>query len=132
MPREDRGQVRCSEIPAIMPRPRRICKTRLPRPPPKRKRGGSEAGGKAAAQTFAPKVFRVSRLGDFATRSELIKQTGYPPENWPLVVIKELADNALDKTEEDGTPPEIEIIVTKDSITIADRGPALRPPPSNG
>ena len=29
--------------------------------------------------------------------------------------------------EEDGTPPEIETIVTKDSITVADRGPGIAP-----
>ncbi len=35
--------------------------------------------------TFARKVFRSSRLAEFATRSELIRQTGHPVEAWPLV-----------------------------------------------
>jgi hypothetical protein len=46
--------------------------------------------------TFAQKIFRSSRLAEFATHSELIRQTGHPAEDWPLVIVKELADNALD------------------------------------
>ena len=80
--------------------------------------------------TFERKTFSVSRLADFATISELTKQTGQPVENWPLVVVKELADNALDDAEKAGVAPEIEIVVTESSITVADHGPASRPPPS--
>ena len=72
---------------------------------PKRNRGSCEVGGKGKAQTFKRKMFRASRLADFATESELTKQTGQPVENWPLVVVKELADNALDDAEKAGVAP---------------------------
>ena len=67
------------------------------------------------SDTFERKTFRTSRLADFASVSELIKQTGHPPENWPLVIVKELVDNALDEAEKAGTAPEIEIDVTDNS-----------------
>ena len=51
-------------------------------------------------------------------------------ENWPLVVVKELVDNALDDAEKTGVAPEIEIAVTNASITVADQGSASRQPPS--
>ena len=77
--------------------------------------------------TFERKAFSVSRLADFATISELTKQTGQPVENWPLVVVKELADNALDDAEKTGVAPEIEIVVTQSSITLADHGSGIAP-----
>ena len=67
--------------------------------------------GKPAPHTLARKVFRVSRLAEFASVAELIKQTGHPVADWPLVIVKELADNALDAAEEAGIAPEIEIVV---------------------
>ncbi len=45
-------------------------------------------------------TLRTSRLLDFCSRKELIAQTGHPPEAWPLVVLKELVDNALDACED--------------------------------
>jgi DNA topoisomerase VI subunit B len=39
----------------------------------------------------------------------------------PLVILKELVDNALDACEEAGTAPVIEIIVSDAGIVISDR-----------
>jgi hypothetical protein len=44
--------------------------------------------------------FTVSRLMEFCTRRELVNQTGHEVHEWPLVVLKELVDNALDAAEE--------------------------------
>jgi DNA topoisomerase VI subunit B len=77
--------------------------------------------------TFERKTFSASRLADFATIPELIKQTGQPVENWLLAIVKELVDNALDEAEAAGTAPEIEIVVTDDSIMVADRGRGIAP-----
>ena len=77
--------------------------------------------------TLTRKTFTISRLADFATISELTKQTGQPVENWRLVVVKELADNALDDAEKAGVAPEIEIVVTENSITVADHGSGIAP-----
>ena len=44
--------------------------------------------------------FKVSRLMEFCTHRELVNQTGHDASEWPLVVLKELVDNALDAAEE--------------------------------
>ena len=70
-------------------------------------------------------TFRTSRLMEFCSRKELISQTGHPPCDWPLVILKELVDNALDACEEAGVPPEIAVTVDDDGITVADNGPGI-------
>ena len=42
-------------------------------------------------------AFRTSRASDFVGRHELTAQIGHGPQDWPLVVLKELVDNALDE-----------------------------------
>ena len=56
--------------------------------------------GKAAQPKLTRVAFRVSRLMEFCTRRELQNQTGHGVDEWPLVVLKELMDNALDACEE--------------------------------
>jgi len=79
----------------------------------------------------APRVrrttFTTSRLAEFCSQRELTAQTGHPITDWPLVVVKELADNGLDIAEESGLAPEIEISVsTQDGeIIVADNGPGM-------
>jgi DNA topoisomerase VI subunit B len=70
-------------------------------------------------------TFQTSRLLDFCSEKELIAQTGHRPAQWPLVVLKELTDNALDGCEEAGNAPEITITVDKTGITVADNGPGI-------
>jgi len=70
-------------------------------------------------------TFRTSRLLDFCNEKELIAQTGHRPAQWPLVVLKELVDNALDACEEAGIAPEVSIAVDETGITVADNGPGL-------
>jgi DNA topoisomerase VI subunit B len=74
-------------------------------------------------------AFRTSRLLDFVGRRELTAQIGHPPEHWPLVVIKELVDNAADACEEAEIAPEIEVRIntTTGEISVADNGPGIRP-----
>jgi DNA topoisomerase VI subunit B len=70
-------------------------------------------------------TFRTSRLLDFASERELTAQTGHPSEEWPLVIVKELIDNALDACEEAGIAPEISVRVGAHGITVLDNGPGL-------
>jgi DNA topoisomerase VI subunit B len=72
-------------------------------------------------------IFKTSRLAEFCSRRELVAQTGHEVDDWPLVVLKELADNALDVAEEAETPPEIDISVSTETgeITVADNGPGI-------
>ena len=70
-------------------------------------------------------TFRTSRLLDFCSEKELIAQTGHRPEAWPLVVVKELVDNALDACEETRTAPEITVKVDSTGISVSDNGPGI-------
>ena len=72
-------------------------------------------------------AFRVSRLMEFCTRRELQNQTGHGVEEWPLVVLKELMDNALDACEEAEIAPVISITVEPGSVTIQDNGSGIKP-----
>jgi DNA topoisomerase VI subunit B len=68
-------------------------------------------------------AFTVSRLMEFCTKRELQNQTGHSVYDWPLVVLKELMDNALDACEEAEIAPMISIAVGGNgSITIRDNG----------
>ena len=58
-------------------------------------------------------TFTTSRMGDFFSEKELTAQTGHEREDWPLVIVKELIDNALDACEDAGTPPKITVDFTR-------------------
>jgi len=68
-------------------------------------------------------TFSTSRLIEFTSKKELIAQTGHRTEAWPLVIAKELVDNALDACEEAGLAPAIGITVADCKIQIDDNGP---------
>jgi DNA topoisomerase VI subunit B len=70
-------------------------------------------------------TFETSRLLDFCSEKELVAQTGHQKADWPLVLVKELVDNALDACEEAGTAPVIKIRVDCTGITISDNGPGI-------
>ena len=70
-------------------------------------------------------TFRTNRLLDFCSQKELTAQTGHPPAEWPLVIVKELVDNALDACEEAGAAPSIVVTVNEEGIEVADNGPGL-------
>ena len=63
-------------------------------------------------------AFTVSRLMEFCTKRELQNQTGHSAHQWPLVVLKELMDNALDACEEAEVAPKILITVNPEAGTI--------------
>jgi DNA topoisomerase VI subunit B len=72
-------------------------------------------------------TFSTSRLLDFCSEKELTAQTGHPPREWPLVVLKELVDNALDACEEADVAPVIVVTVDRRGITVSDNGPGVPP-----
>jgi len=69
--------------------------------------------------------FTVSRLMEVCTQRELVNQTGHDVFEWPLVLVKELVDNALDACEEAEVAPVISIAVNGNSIIITDNGPGI-------
>ena len=86
--------------------------------------------GNAEKRKQQPKLtrvaFKVSRLMEFCTRRELQNQTGHGVEEWPLVVLKELIDNALDACEEAEVAPVISITVEPGSIVVEDNGSGIK------
>jgi hypothetical protein len=70
-------------------------------------------------------AFKVSRLMEFCSERELQNQTGHPFQDWPLVVAKEVIDNALDACEEAEVAPEISISVDQETIIIQDNAEGI-------
>jgi DNA topoisomerase VI subunit B len=87
---------------------------------------GEETPDRQAKRKKLTRVpFMVSRLMEFASRRELVNQTGHDYPQWPLVVLKELLDNSLDACEEAGIAPVIAVTVEPGSIMIEDNGPGI-------
>src|SRR6516225_3396134 len=80
-----------------------------------------------AAPRLERVAFKTSRFLDFASERELTAQIGHAAQEWPLVILKELVDNALDGCEEADTAPVITIDVSsaKGTIAITDNGPGI-------
>lgn len=70
-------------------------------------------------------TFRTSREMDFFSVKELVTQTGHEIREWPLVILKELIDNALDACEEADVSPVLEMAADACGITVSDNGPGL-------
>jgi DNA topoisomerase VI subunit B len=86
-----------------------------------------EAAPTIPASMLKRTTFKTSRLAEFCSTKELINQTGHQVEDWPLVLLKELVDNAIDACEETGFPPVINVAVADNSISISDNGHGLPP-----
>src|SRR5262245_15092686 len=70
-------------------------------------------------------VFHTSREMDFFSEKELVTQTGHCKLEWPLVIVKELVDNALDAAEEGDIAPVIDVAADAGGISVQDNGPGL-------
>jgi DNA topoisomerase VI subunit B len=81
--------------------------------------------GTSAATKLHRITFQTSRLLDFCSQKELIAQVGHQPAEWPLVILKELLDNALDACEDARLAPVIAVTVDDGGITVQDNGPGL-------
>jgi hypothetical protein len=88
---------------------------------------GESADRRAHGLIGARTTFATSRLLEFCSRKELTTQTGHEPDDWPLVAIKELIDNALDACEEARIAPVIRVTVARNRIQVRDNGPGIPP-----
>jgi DNA topoisomerase VI subunit B len=70
-------------------------------------------------------TFETSRLLEFFSEKELQMQIGHNKALWPVALVKELIDNALDACESAGIAPEITIAVEPDAVSVRDNGPGL-------
>src|SRR5512132_3726596 len=92
----------------------------------RRRRGrGTLMTGASAATKLHRTAFQTSRLLDFCSQKELIAQVGHQPAEWPLVILKELLDNALDACEDARLAPVIAVTVDDGGITVQYNGPGL-------
>jgi Histidine kinase-, DNA gyrase B-, and HSP90-like ATPase len=78
-----------------------------------------------SAVTLNRTTFRTSRLLDFASEKELVAQIGHAKEAWPVVILKELVDNAIDACEEAGIAPVVAVTLARNRISIEDNGPGI-------
>src|SRR5215212_3232031 len=76
-------------------------------------------------------TFETSRAAEYFDKAGLSKQTGQVPSRFAEVVIKELADNALDAAEYARVAPEVEISAQEKGsaliLSVADNGPGIPP-----
>src|SRR5262249_37160224 len=89
-----------------------------------------QGNGSGRATVAAPKrlervTFKTSREMDFFSERELVGQTGHERGQWPLVIVKELIDNALDACEEADIAPTLSVTADASGITVTDNGPGL-------
>jgi DNA topoisomerase VI subunit B len=63
-------------------------------------------------------LFETSRDAEYFSREGLRKQTGQRPDRFAEVVIKELADNALDAAEYAQAAPEVKISAMRRTTTL--------------
>src|SRR6266540_1728307 len=75
--------------------------------------------------TLDRRTFEINRLLEFFSEKELQMQIGHEGPLWPIALVKELVDNALDACETAGIPPEIVVTVEPDAVSVQDNGPGL-------
>jgi DNA topoisomerase VI subunit B len=75
--------------------------------------------------TLERTTFQTSRLLEFFSEKGLQMQIGFAKLQWPIALLKELVDNALDACETASVPPDIEVTVEPDRVTVRDYGPGL-------
>jgi DNA topoisomerase VI subunit B len=80
---------------------------------------------KRCKQVLQRTTLTTSRLLDFFSSKELTAQVGHESQAWPVVVLKELMDNAADAAEDAGIAPEISVRVDKNGIALRDNGPGI-------
>ena len=71
------------------------------------------------------RTFVASRDLDFFSVASLSKQIGHAPRRWPIALLKELVDNALDATESVGVHPQINVVIDESEINVTDNGAGL-------
>lgn len=70
-------------------------------------------------------TFELSRSMEFFSEKDLTAQIGFPKPNWPVALLKELIDNALDACESANIAPAISLELHRDALIVADNGPGL-------
>ena len=74
---------------------------------------------------FIRTPFVSSRMLEFFDKKELTMQIGHGVEDWPMALLKELIDNALDACEVAGVAPQIDVVIEKDALSVRDNAGGL-------
>lgn len=67
----------------------------------------------------------IDRSMEFFTEKELSMQVGHGRQDWPIAILKELIDNALDACESAGIKPEVTIEIGENFFAVQDNGPGI-------
>ena len=78
-----------------------------------------------APTCFQRETFELSRAMEFFNERELTAQIGHGLARWPVALLKELLDNALDACESANIPPGITVKLWDDALIVTDNGPGL-------
>lgn len=78
-----------------------------------------------APTCFQREAFELSRAMEFFNERELTAQIGHSLARWPVALLKELLDNALDACESANIPPVITVKLRDDALIVTDNGPGL-------
>jgi len=70
-------------------------------------------------------VFETDRSLEYFSQKEMRSQIGHDVNFWPVVILRELIDNALDACETKQITPVIELTLKDDIITVSDNGPGI-------
>jgi DNA topoisomerase VI subunit B len=76
-------------------------------------------------QRLTRETFNISRELEFLTEKELGMQIGHGRPWWPVALLRELVDNALDACESAEVAPEIEVQLANAGFSVTDNGPGL-------
>ena len=79
----------------------------------------------SALSVLHRETFELSRTLEFFTERELIAQIGHSRPWWPVALLKELLDNALDACESAGIAPVLAVELQDDTLIVTDNGPGL-------
>lgn len=71
------------------------------------------------------RTFVLSRGLEYFSESELNMQIGRGREGWPIAILKELVDNALDAAETAGVAPVVDIETSYEGFLVRDNGPGI-------
>lgn len=74
---------------------------------------------------FERQTFEFSRNLEYFNEKELTLQIGCSKYEWPIALIKELIDNALDACENNSILPSVSVTIDDYSFTVQDNGPGL-------
>jgi DNA topoisomerase VI subunit B len=79
----------------------------------------------SAVQKLDRATFEISRELEFFSEKELQMQIGHGRELWPVALLKELIDNALDACETANEQPRVEVEIGDNAFSVRDNGPGL-------